>query len=518
MLRSLYSGISGMKANQTKMDVIGNNVSNVGTTAFKSSRVRFQDMLSQNMSTALSPGTNIGGTNGKQIGLGVSVAGIDTITTQGAMQPTSRNLDVAVDGEGYFMVSQGPADFADEDGVNINTDHTVKSRGKQSVMYTRDGSLTLDYDGNLLTSDGYRVLGYAVSNGLTDSETKKESIQAETSGGVKAGQLNLVDSNGIEKTPDNKIIVDKSAAVLTGSGDVTVPLDYSTTSKNLVVSVDGGPTKTITLNKNYTSVGQIVQAINDVVPGIATLSGNKIVLTSPTKGNGSSIEVKSATTATELNLTVGTQVGKVYAVDTTDAANEKVVQVDATSTLETTEPKVDAQILKPLRIPDKIIETVYSIATDSNGNQLASDGTVATSSTTDFKLDKSLKEVRVKSFSIDADGTIKGVLEDGRVSVLGQIAMTSFKNPAGLEKTGKNLYLASNNSGEPVVRSGLGEAESTNNEKGYGDIRQGMLEMSNVDLAEQFTDMIVTSRAFQASGKMITTGDEILQDIINLKR
>ena len=126
-------------------------------------------------------------------------------------------------------------------------------------------------------------------------------------------------------------------------------------------------------------------------------------------------------------------------------------------------------------------------------------------------------ELRVKTYTIDKNGIINGVLEDGRVAALGQIAMASFKNPEGLTKLGGNLYSSSVNSGEAVIKSGVGTLNDDNS-KGYGDNLQGMLEMSNVDLAEQFTDMIVSSRAFQASGKMITTGDEILQDIINLKR
>jgi len=126
-------------------------------------------------------------------------------------------------------------------------------------------------------------------------------------------------------------------------------------------------------------------------------------------------------------------------------------------------------------------------------------------------------DLRIISYSISKDGLISGVLEDGRVAALGQIAMASFKNPAGLTKMGNNLYTASVNSGEATLRSGIGTL-GEDNSQGYGDALQGMLEASNVDLAEQFTEMIVTSRAFQAAGKMITTGDEILQDIINLKR
>ncbi|WRY54000.1 flagellar hook-basal body complex protein [Clostridium intestinale] len=127
------------------------------------------------------------------------------------------------------------------------------------------------------------------------------------------------------------------------------------------------------------------------------------------------------------------------------------------------------------------------------------------------------QELKVKSYTIDKTGVISAILEDGSVAALGQIAMASFRNPEGLTSLGKNLYEASANSGGATIKSGL-ETTGEDNSKGYGDNVQGMLEMSNVDLAEQFTDMIVTNRAFQASGKMITTGDEILQDIINLKR
>ncbi|WP_366559137.1 flagellar hook-basal body complex protein [Clostridium sp.] len=133
------------------------------------------------------------------------------------------------------------------------------------------------------------------------------------------------------------------------------------------------------------------------------------------------------------------------------------------------------------------------------------------------KLPGSETELRVKSYTIDSSGVINGILEDGRVAALGQIAMASFKNPEGLTKMGGNLYSSSVNSGDPTIKSGVGTL-GEDNSLGYGDSIQSMLEMSNVDLSEQFTEMIVATRAFQASGKMINTGDEILQDIINLKR
>ncbi|MEW8955122.1 flagellar hook-basal body complex protein [Clostridium sp.] len=336
MLRSMYSGISGMKVNQTKLDVVGNNIANVGTTAFKSQRTRFQDVLSQNAGRAMAPSLNLGGVNPRQVGLGVQLAGIDTLMTQGMMQPTGRNLDLAVDGEGYFMVARGET-VSTNGVINIKNDpdnrHELGDTNGRDVMFTRDGSFGTDHEGNLVTSDGYRVLGYGISdNGGTNS--------------IGTDNINFVDAD----------------------------------SKNL---------------------------------------------------------------------------------------------------------KADETSLKTLRIPEKI-----------------KDGA---------------DELRIISFSIDKTGVIKGVCEGGKITVLGQVAMSSFRNPAGLEKMGGNLYRNSPNSGEPVVKSGIG-AGTNDNSSGYGDMLQGMLEMSNVDLAEQFTDMIVTTRAFQASGKMISSGDEILQDIINLKR
>ncbi|MFV3011463.1 flagellar hook-basal body complex protein [Clostridium botulinum] len=344
MLRSMYSGISGLKAQQTKLDIVGNNIANANTTAFKSQSIRFQDMLSQNMSSATGPSANLGGTNPRQVGLGVQVAGIFTKFTTGNMQTTGRNLDMAVDGPGFFIVGKG--DITSQTGIiTETTDDKVAGSidGDTSTMdvsFTRDGSFTLDEEGNLLTSDGLRIMGYAMNDGTNTS---------------------LVYENG----------------------KVTMKF-VDADSKGLKAADDG----------------------------------------------------------------------------------KKLI---------------------PLRIPDEIeIE----------------DG----------------KKVRVQSFSIDKDGLLVASLVNGKSAALGQVAMASFKNEGGLEKMGKNLYKNSANSGEAIIRTPRGTAEDKQNDKGYGDMLNGMIEMSNVDLAEEFTEMIVANRAFQACGKMITTGDEILQELVNLKR
>ena len=331
MIRGMYAGISGMKSQQTKLDVIGNNLANVGTTGFKSSRVVFKDMLYQNSSNAVGASNNLGGSNAKQVGLGVSIGSIDRIMGQGMMQPTGRALDVAMDGEGFFMVAKGPVAHQDGD-IELDTDGTIQDAGGRESFYTRDGSFSLDSEGYLVTSSGERVLGYSMeSNG--------------TQGMDADGKINFIDS----EDPD-------------------------------------------------------LEAAED---------------------------------------------------------------------------------LKTLRIPDSV---------EMN------DGTTR----------------KVKSYSIGKDGLITAVVEGGEVAVLGQLATASFKNPEGLEAVGNNMYLNSSNSGAPLVSSGFGA--DPDQVRTNGEIVQGMLEMSNVDIAEQFTDLIVTSRAFQASSKIISTSDEILQDVVNLKR
>lgn len=262
MLRSMYSGISGMKVNQTKLDVIGNNIANVGTTGFKSSKARFQDMLSQNVKDAMAPSTNQGGVNSKQVGLGVQLASIDTVMTQGMLQPTGRSLDLAIDGDGFFMVSKGPAVYGDNTlevshrvGSHNITSESLSSSGS-SVMYSRDGSFILDESGNLLTSDGYRVMGY----GLTNDNNGVEAT------GQKPG---IVSNSGLDFRfgPGSQLNGYKVVLGQVGPGTVTsAELDKS--NKTLIVDGDFSEGTTLTaaqvesaVNKGLSS-GGVSQRIN----------------------------------------------------------------------------------------------------------------------------------------------------------------------------------------------------------------------------------------------------------------
>lgn len=299
MLRSLFSGVSGMRNQQTKLDVIGNNIANVNTTAFKGARVTFKDMLNQTLQGASDSASGKGGINPKQVGLGVAIAAVDTNMNQGALQSTGRSTDLAIEGNGFFVISDG-----------------------NETRYTRDGSFSIDKNGYLVTSEGYHVMGLRNTN------------------------------------------------------------------------------------------------INDTIGSIPTLSSSD-------------------------TITVPTPISN----------------------------------LDNIRIPLE-----------------ASIGGTNT---------------KLTSFSIDQDGTIKAIYGDETVEI-GKITLANFQNPAGLTKLGGNSYKESSNSGAAT----FGTATSS----GYGNIQQGLLEMSNVDLANEFTEMIITSRAFQANSRTITTSDEMLQELLNLKR
>lgn len=495
MLRSMYSGISGMRSNQVKLDVAGNNIANVGTTAFKSSRVRFQDMLSQNMTEAIGPSKNQGGVNGSQVGLGVQVAGVDNIMTQGFMQPTGRNLDVGIDGSGYFMVAKLDTPKSNDGGIVVDSEkHNIISANGMEISFTRDGSFTLDNEGNLLTSDGGRILGYAVhekdgANSSTPSIDYSRNglvsfVDADNSGGLVA-ESNLVPL----RIPDS-IHVNASTNPRNTEGTyIPQNMDYKGTGK--IEEKDPATGEITQLITTHPAIMINADGTNKFTGDIDLKIEIKWVKEPETNEDGEEWDSPTDVEAGWRMFVSGREIGAPRDTITLDNDGKLVPDgsADARTTLNISAPELD--------------------------------GTVSDSERTKYNWSYTLKaeaDRKVRSFSIEKDGMIKAVLQDGTVGAIGQITVGSFKNPEGLKKIGKNLYQRTANSGAAMVRSGIGSLPINDNSSGYGDMLQGMLEMSNVDLAEQFTDMIVTTRAFQAAGKMISTGDEILQDIINLKR
>lgn len=374
MLNSMYSGISGLNANQRKLDVIGNNIANSGTTAFKASSITFQDSMYQTIRSSSSPSLNLGGTNPSQVGLGVSVQGININMNQGSLQPTGRPLDLAIDQKGYFIVAKGPIDGK----ITVDTDEFSISSESMETYFSRDGAFKLDPSGNLLNSNGYRIMGYKLK-------------------------------------------------------DLNEKIDPAPAAKDLDTAM-----------KNYNKAKEDLSKLKDTDAGYA-------------------------------------------------AAKQAVEDAS------------------------KIV-ALYDDFFDANSTNLAATHGELTALKIPETINKGGELFRIQSFSIEKDGLMKAVLSDGSTTILGQVAMAAFNNEIGLEQVGQNMYIPSTNSGEAIVRTGKGMDPLKDNGKAYGDMIQGSLEMSNVDLAVQFTDMIIASRSFQANSKIISTGDEILQELVNLKR
>lgn len=519
MLRSLFSGVSGMKNNQIKMDVIGNNIANVSTTAFKAGRVRFQDILSQTIKNAQSPTIDgRGGINPNQVGLGMQVAGIDTMTNQGAPQPTGRPLDCAIDGEGYFVLNNG-----------------------SKTVYSRDGAFGFDSDNNLINSDGFRVMGY-----LPNTATMKILYNDDLS---STGGLNWsnVSSGTVLKRASNLSI--------TGPlGNVTFPQFPANTTLASIKSgtalsdgVNLGTADTIKLGDSSATLVDVpltnvkalgtISDINSKIDIIASALqtdidnaglGNDYKVSR--SGNSLTITASGSVDATSVVVGTSTGAGLLGYTDTTEAIGViGMINKESSKTGVTAAMKDGSMVLQAtLNIDDRANGANKIVVTgDKDFEGLSSpqddvsvdDAIIDDTSFTDVSTLKSLSiplnhplkpGVKLNNYSIEANGTIKGVYDDGSVMALGKIATAKFINPGGLVKLGSNNYGTSANSGEAQV----GEPGSN----GSGEILQSTLEMSNVDMASEFTDMIITSRAFQANSRTITTSDEMLQELLNLKR
>jgi len=405
----MFAAISGLKNHQTMMDVVGNNIANVNTTGFKQSRVTFEDILSQTVRGASGPQGGRGGVNPEQVGLGVVLGGIDTIQSQGTLQSTGKSTDMAIQGDGYFVMSDG----------------------KQN-LFSRDGSFDLGLDGTLVNpNSGLHVMGWQASplTGLINTTAPPSVITVPIGGGMTG----------------------KTSTSLTVTGN----LDANNASGALNAVVLGttvydaqGNAVPITLTATKSAANTWSITPTATAPAAVTSAAQPLTFT----GTG-----KNATGGTgTITFTLGG-----------GATTPQTVTLDLSQ-------------ITQLASPSSML-----------GN---TDGSSAGSLT---------------SFTVGKAGDITGVYSNGFKQALGQLALGSFANPSGLLKAGGNLFSASPNSGTPSI--------GTPSSNGRGDIATGFLEGSNVDLAQQFTNMIMAERGFQANSKVITTSDEILQDLVNLK-
>ncbi len=421
MLQAMFAGVSGLSVHQTKLDVIGNNIANVDTTGFKAGRVTFEDQLSQTLRYAAGPNANLGGQNAKQVGLGVTMGAVDTLQTQGNLQSTGKQTDLALQGSGFFLVSNG-----------------------SNVYYTRDGSFDLDSEGNMVNpSNGLHLVGYtADKDGKIDTT---QTLDSKNEIQIPVGTLTAV------KQTEN--------ATLQGNLNPTDPAGTWTTSVKVFDSLGISHNLTYKFSKS---------ALGGTPPTGATGQWDWTVSEGTTS-------IASSTTAGSSPLYFDTK----GALVNTDPISLSLTPTNGAA-------------------PFTVKANVASIS------QLAGSSNVTTISQDGFPVGT------LQTFAIAPDGVISGIFTNGQTRTLGQVATASFSNPAGLEKQGGNLFNVSSNSGLPQVGAAA--------QNGRGKISTGYTEMSNVDLSNEFTNMIVTQRGFQANTKIVSVVDDLLQEIINLKR
>ena len=463
MMRSLYSGVSGMQNHQTRLDVIGNNIANVNTTGFKRGRVNFQDMISQQMSGAAKPTNEVGGVNPKEVGLGVSVAAIDTVFTQGNLQSTGISTDVAIQGNGFFVMQNG-----------------------EKTYYTRAGNFSVDNEGTLVNpANGMKVQGWMAReiNGQmimqTAGSTEDLIIPVGSKDPAKATQNVNFACNLNKNTPE---IMEGASPedVLKGTWATEMKI-YDSFGNVHMLSVDfvrvpGNPNQ-------WRATVNIDQENADVTQTRVGLAG--------TDGMENSFLINFDNTGTLQSVTDS-------AGNVSNPSGEIIVQTSFT--VVGSNPDENGN---PVR-------QNFNINLGTIGSQKNTVTQSASASSTKAYSQDGYTMGYLDNFKIDSSGTITGVYSNGTNRTIGQIALATFSNQNGLEKAGDNTYVQSNNSGMANI--------GTSGIAGKGSMLAGALEMSNVDLTEQFTDMITTQRGFQANSKTIQTADTLLETVMSLKR
>ena len=513
---ALWAGISGLNAASKQMDVIGNNIANVNTIGFKGSKAFFSDVLSQSLS---------GGSSGSmQVGRGVSVSEVQTQFGSGSFETTGNSTDMAIDGDGFFMVS-------DQNG---------------GVYYTRAGSFTLDSDGYLVDANGYRLQGYNLAstnpNQLTEISLRDVqsspavtttfslglNLNAETSAGntFNATQtvydslgakhtLNMTfrrtEENGywgVEASLDDTVITDMSqyGLIFDQDGVISQVYDGAFTVAGVTATTAGdGTVSASTINKP----GQIYQDANVTL----TMGSSTSAWTISANDGG------APPTALYTNATVTGDGTNVY-VDLDGAGGTDITftLADTWAANDTITFSLDHTATTPVDLTVEI-PTLPNGATIGNGNVLSWNLVGNDALTiTDYASTSAIKSLTndgyasglLKSLSVSADGTISGFFTNGQTSEIARVCLADFDNPWGLKRMGSNLFGETLTSG-PAITNIPGAS-------GMGDVTSNSVEMSNVDIATEFINMITAQKAYQASARIITTEDTLNQELMNLKR
>lgn len=415
MMRSLFAGVSGLRNHQIRMDVIGNNIANVNTVGYKASRVTFEEGFAQLLQGASRPpGDDFsvsGGVNPVQVGLGMNVSSIDLLFSQGSLEATGNTTDLAIQGDAFFVVSNGQQNF-----------------------YTRSGNFQLDANGRLVSStNGFVVQGRLAHNGVLSDRVgditlpfgQKSAARATTSAMI-GGNLNAEAQVGASRETTITIFNDQGIrhelrVTFTKTADNAWDADVAVFDENGDPIPAASATQAITFNGDGSLAGPETMTL-PAIPGF----------TDP------------------VTLNFGTQ-GEIDGLSQFGSATSVVLR-------------------------------------EQDGYTMG----------------------YLQNIGIDPTGTITGSFTNGVTLTLGQIVLADFNNPSGLLRVGDNMYAISANSGEAVLNYAGAGSQSQ--------ITSGALEMSNVDLAQEFTNMITAQRGFQSNARVISTSDEMLQELVNLKR
>ena len=419
MMRALFAAIGGLRNHITYMDVVGNNIANVNTTGFKSSRVTFQDMLSQTLAGASAPTTDRGGTNPTQVGLGMTVRGIDVLHLQGSLQATGKLTDFAVQGRGFFVVKEGSRSF-----------------------YTRDGAFDIAVSGELVNpSNGFKVQGW----------------NSNSSG-----------------------VVDTTAPI----GSITIPFGQAVAPQESTA---------VTFVGNVDSRLADTSSINSTIDVYDSLGNTHAVQLTFTKNGVNTWNVSATSTSSDVS-------GVTFDIASLVFNSDGALTTPDPSTTPPTPLKMTVTFAGGVQQTSPIVTNI-----DVTGvTQFATEGNVS------MTFNNGYSAGALVSFSVGPAGDITGIFSNGINRPIGQLAMAMFTNPAGLQRAGANNFETTSNSGVAIV--------GTPGTGGRGSIGTGVLEGSNTDLAREFTNVILAQRGFQASSRVISTSDELLQDLVSLIR
>ena len=579
MMRSLFSGVAGLRTHQTRMDVIGNNIANVNTVAYKSSSVTFQDLLYQTTQNAsgANAATGRAGINAKQIGLGVSTGSISTnITGPGSAQNTGSPFDIRITGDSFFVVSDGGNQFYTRAGAfNVDANgtlamatngYTVMGYGTTTdtngelVINTAEltsldimsdenmisppiatnytyGSGILDKNSKSLTTTQGQMMGVPFYDNLGYSYTAQFKIerengpQSEDTGQYKLTMVDITDSNGksIFKYTQEDVGENVGGHTVTAE-DIAAGSKYTITQADVDAGTQWKPGGGAQTAVTAADVGKEVTSESAVVG--QTYGRIKVTASDVDKEYKSSSEKEAVLSAANV-FTSGSNMA--YMVFDTFMTNP--AETPAGKLMEVTGTKATARVATP-QTSNVNGDPIVGLGLNLGGLNKFAPGFAGMNNDTNAAVAIDLSEVQnidnkgsttvngkkghidsdagagcaageMSSISIGQDGKITASYTNGQSKLLGQIASATFANAAGLEKTGDNLYRTTLNSGEAVINDITANG---------GSMSTGELEMSNVDLSAEFTDMITTQRGFQANSRIITVSDSMLEELVNLKR